>query len=107
MASSGSVGTLSWGAKLDSSEFKKGVRTVKKQMKEAQKAVSESIKMSGKSFTIATGAIGGATVALGAMTNASTDWVNAQVILAESIGSTHSASAGLELASTTFGVIYD
>ena len=107
MASSGSVGTLSWSAKLDSNEFKKGVKKVKKQMKEAQKAVSDSIKMIGKSFTIATGAIGGATVALGAMTKASADLVNAQVILADSIGSTQSEIAGLELASSSLGVSYD
>ena len=43
MASSGSVGTLSWSAKLDSNEFKKGVRKVKKQMKEAQKSVSPNL----------------------------------------------------------------
>ena len=67
MASSGSVGTLSWSAKLDSNEFKKGVKKVKKQMKEAQKAVSESIKVISSGFVIATGAIAGVTTALGAM----------------------------------------
>jgi len=67
MASSGSVGTLSWSAKLDSNEFKKGVKKVKKQMKEAQKAVSESIKVISSGFAVATGAIAGVTTALGAM----------------------------------------
>ena len=68
MASSGSVGTLSWSAKLDSNEFKKGVRKVKKQMKEAQKSVTESLKVISSGFAIATGAIVGMTGALGAMT---------------------------------------
>ena len=67
MASSGSVGTLSWSAKLDSNEFKKGVKKVKKQMKEAQKSVSESIKVISSGFAVATGAIAGMTTALGAM----------------------------------------
>ena len=68
MASSGSVGTLSWSAKLDSNEFKKGVRKVKKQMKEAQKSVTESLKVISSGFAIATGAVVGMTGALGAMT---------------------------------------
>ena len=67
MASSGSVGTLSWSAKLDSNEFKKGVRKVKKQMKEAQKAVGESIKIMANGFALATGAIVGVTGALALM----------------------------------------
>ncbi len=68
MASTGSVGTLSWSAKLDSNEFKKGVRKVKKQMKEAQKSVTESLKFISSGFAIATGAVVGMTGALGAMT---------------------------------------
>ena len=88
MASTGSVGTLSWSAKLDSNEFKKGVRKVKKEMKEAQKAVGQSLKMMAQSFTVATGAVAGLTGALALLTKETADTVNAQNILAESIGST-------------------
>ena len=59
MASSGSVGTLSWSAKLDSNEFKKGVKKVKRQMKDAQKNVTESLKVITSGFAIATGAVVG------------------------------------------------
>ena len=107
MASTGSVGTLSWSAKLDSNEFKKGVRRVKKEMKEAQKAVGQSLKMMAQSFTIATGAVAGLTGALAVLTKETADTVNAQNILAESIGSTQSEIAGLELASNALGVSYD
>lgn len=107
MASTGSVGTLSWSAKLDSNEFKKGVRKVKKEMKEAQKAVGQSLKMMAQSFTIATGAVAGLTGALALLTKETADTVNAQNILAESIGSTQSEIAGLELASNALGVSYD
>ena len=67
MASTGSVGTLSWSAKLDSNEFKKGVKRVKKQVQEAQKAVVKSVKLMASSFGLATSAIAGTTAALGAM----------------------------------------
>ena len=107
MASTGSIGTLSWSAKLDSNEFKKGVKKVKKQMKEMHKNVKKSFESLGRSMTLATGAITGATIALGAMVRASADVVNAQKILADSIGSTQSEIAGLELASSSLGVSYD
>ena len=107
MASTGSVGTLSWSAKLDSNEFKKGVRKVKKEMKEAQKAVGQSLKMMAKGFAVVTGAVTGATVALGAMVKQSADVVNSQKILADSIGATQQEIAGLELASDSMGVSYD
>lgn len=105
--SSGSVGTLSWSAKLDSNEFKKGVRKVKKEMKEAQKAVGESLKIMAQGFAVVTGAVTGATVALGAMVKQSADVVNSQKILADSIGATQQEIAGLELASDSMGVSYD
>ena len=107
MASTGSMGTLSWSAKLDSNEFKKGVRKVKKEMKEAQKAVGESLKVMAKGFAVVTGAVTGATVALGAMVKQSADVVNSQKILADSIGATQQEIAGLELASDSMGVSYD
>lgn len=107
MASSGSVGTLSWSAKLDSNEFKKGVKNVQKQMKQMKKNINQAFKDVSKSMSLATGAIGGATLALGAMTKASADLVNSQKILADSIGSTQSEIAGLELASSSLGVSYD
>jgi hypothetical protein len=107
MASSGSVGTLSWSAKLDSNEFKKGVRKVKKQMKEAQKSVTDSLKTMSKGFTIATGAVVGLTGALAYMTKQSAEVVNAQKILADSIGATQSEIAGMELVADSLGVSYD
>jgi hypothetical protein len=73
--STGSMGTLSWSAKLDSNEFKKGVRRVKREMKDAQKAVGKSLKMMAQGFTIATGAITGVTIALGTMVKQSAEGV--------------------------------
>ena len=107
MASSGSVGTLAWSAKLDSNEFKKGVRKVKKQMKEAQKSVAESIKIMSKGFAIATTAVVGLTGALAYMTKQSAEVVNAQKILADSIGATQAEIAGMELVADSLGVSYD
>ena len=107
MSSSGSVGTLSWSAKLDSNEFKKGVKNVKKQMKDMKKNVSKAFNSLNKSMAMATGAITGATGALAYMTKQSADLVNSQKILADSIGATQSEIAGLELASSSLGVSYD
>jgi len=107
MASSGSVGTLSWSAKLDSSEFKKGVRKVKKQMKEAQKNVAESVKIMAKGFTLATGAIAGVTTALGAMTAQSAKAVKEIQDLARVADTTFSDFVKMSEGAKKFGIEQD
>ena len=107
MASTGSIGTLSWSAKLDSNEFKKGVKRVKKEMQEAQKSISASIKVIASGFAAATAAVGGLASGLAILTKETADTINAQDILAKSIGSTQAEIAGLELSANALGVSYD
>lgn len=107
MASSGSVGTLSWSAKLDSNEFKKGVKKVKKQMKEAQINVAKSVKIMAKGFTLATGAIAGVTTALGAMTAQSAKAVKEIQDLARVADTTFSDFVKMSEGAKKFGIEQD
>ena len=107
MASQGSMGTLSWSAKLDSNEFKKGVRRVKKEMKEAQKAVGNSLKMIAQGFTVATGAIAGMTVAMGAMVKQSAEGVRELENLSKVADTTFQDFQKMAFGAKKFGVEQD
>ncbi len=107
MASQGSMGTLSWSAKLDSNEFKKGVRRVKKEMKEAQKAVGNSLKMMAQGFTVATGAIAGMTVAMGAMVKQSAEGVRELENLSKVADTTFQDFQKMAFGAKKFGVEQD
>ena len=107
MASSGSVGTLSWSAKLDSNEFKKGVKKVKRQMKDAQKNVTESLKVITSGFAIATGAVVGMTGALGALVKESAESVRELENLARISDTTFNDFVRMAEGAKKFGVEQD
>ena len=107
MAGNGKVGNLFFGINLDSKEFKKGMRQVKRNMKQFQKDMKNGFADVAKSATALTGAVAGLTAGAFALAKSTSELVNAQNILAESLGSTQAEIAGLELAADTMGVSYD
>ena len=107
MAGTGKVGNLFFGINLDSKEFKKGMRQVKRNMKQFQKDMKNGFADVAKGATVLTGAITGLTAGAFALSKQTSELVNAQNILAESLGSTQAEIAGLELASDSMGVSYD
>lgn len=107
MAGTGKVGNLFFGINLDSKEFKKGMRDIKKNMKSFQKDMKNGFADVAKGALVLTSAITGLTVGALALAKSTAEIVNAQDILAESLGSTQSEIAGLELAGDTMGVSYD
>jgi len=107
MAGNGKVGNLFFGINLDSKEFKKGMRQVKKNMKQFQKDMKNGFADVAKGATVLTGAVAGLTTGAFLLTKSVSELVNAQNILAESLGSTQAEIAGFELAADTMGVSYD
>ena len=107
MAGTGKVGNLFFGINLDSKEFKKGMKQVKRNMKQFQKDMKNGFATVAKGATALTGAITGLTAGAFALAKTTSELVNSQNILAESLGSTQAEIAGLELASDSMGVSYD
>ena len=107
MTGTGKVGNLFFGINLDSKEFKKGMRDVKRNMKKFQKDMKAGFLEVGKGAVALTGAITGLTTGAFALAKSTSELVNAQNILADSLGSTQSEIAGLELAADSMGVSYD
>ena len=107
MAGNGKVGNLFFGINLDSKEFKKGMRQVKRNMKQFQKDMKNGFATVAKGATALTAGITGLTAGAFALAKQTSELVNSQNILAESLGSTQAEIAGLELAADTMGVSYD
>jgi hypothetical protein len=107
MAGNGKVGNLFFGINLDSKEFKKGMRQVKRNMKQFQKDMKNGFADVAKGATALTAGITGLTAGAFALAKQTSELVNSQNILAESLGSTQAEIAGLELAADTMGVSYD
>ena len=107
MAGNGKVGNLFFGINLDSKEFKKGMRQVKRNMKQFQKDMKNGFATVAKGATALTAGITGLTAGAFALAKQTSELVNSQNILAESLGSTQAEIAGLELASDSMGVSYD
>jgi len=107
MSGTGKVGNLFFGINLDSKEFKKGMRQVKRNMKKFQKDMKSGFETVTKGALALTGAITGLTAGAIALSKETSELVNAQNILAESLGSTQAEIAGLEVASVSMGVSYD
>ena len=107
MAGTGKVGNLFFGINLDSKEFKKGMRQVKRNMKQFQKDMKNGFADVAKGAVALTGAVTGLTAGAFALAKSTSELVNSQNILAESLGSTQAEIAGLELAADSMGVSYD
>tara|TARA_R110002020_G_scaffold216263_1_gene423719 strand:+ start:4748 stop:6247 length:1500 start_codon:yes stop_codon:yes gene_type:complete len=102
--SSGKVGSLFYGMTLDTKEFKKRLKSVRKNTKTIGREISGTFKAIAKAGSFIGAGMGVASSAMLLFTKASLDAVKAQTLLAESIGSTQGEIAGLELLSKTMGV---
>ena len=102
--SNGKVGSLFYGMTLDTAEFKKRLKSVRKNTKTVGKQITASFKTMAKGATFVGAALAAGTTAMMLFTKASLDAIKAQVILAESIGSTQAEIAGLELFTKNMGV---
>ena len=107
MAGNGKVGNLFFGINLDSREFKKGMKKVKRNMKKFQKDMKAGFDEIGKGALALTAGITTLSAGVLKLTKDQADLVNAQDILAKSLGSTQAEIAGLELAADSMGVSYD
>ena len=102
--SKGKVGSLFYGMTLDTKEFKKRLKSVRKETKTIGKQITASFKTMAKGATFVGAALTAGAGAMFLFTKASLDAIKAQVLLAESIGSTQGEIAGLELFTKTMGV---
>jgi hypothetical protein len=102
--SSGKVGSLFYGMTLDTKEFKKRLKSVRKNTKTIGREISGTFKAIAKAGSFIGAGMGVASSAMLLFTKASLDAVKAQTLLAESIGSTQGEIAGLELFTKTLGV---
>jgi len=102
--SKGKVGSLFYGMTLDTKEFKKRLKSARKSVKTIGKEMTDTFKTIAKGGTVIGAGMAAGTAALMLFTKASIDAIKAQVILAESIGSTQGEIAGLELFTKNMGV---
>ena len=105
--SSGNAGSLFFGMTLDTKEFKKRLKTARKNLKAASKQMKEDLASIAKGGTILAAGIGAGSVAMLAFAKSTAEATNEQLLLADSIGATQSEIAGLELSADKFGVSQD
>jgi len=106
-AKSGNFGTLSWGMNLDTKEFKKKMKDIRKNTKKFGQEMTDQFKTIAKGFAGVTAAAiaGGGGMLFFAKNSLAA--VNAQLLLADSLGTTQAEIAGLDLAAQKFGVSQD
>ncbi len=102
--SKGKVGSLFYGMSLKTKDFKKNLKQARKNVGKIGREIVADFKKIGKAGALIGAGMGAGTAALMLFTKASLDAIKAQVILAESIGSTQGEIAGLELFTQTMGV---
>jgi hypothetical protein len=103
----GKVGSLFFGMTLDTNDFKKNLKDIKKKLAASGKEMQESFaKIAKAGAAIAVGfAAAGAGLILFAKNSAAA--TNEQLLLADSLGTTQSKIAALDLAAEKFGVSQD
>lgn len=104
MAEEDRAGILFWEMRLDNAQFKKGIKDAQESLKKAGAQITDSFKKISKASLIvgtAIAATGAGMLLFARNTLAAT---NAQLLLADSIGSTQKEIAGLELLTQKFGV---
>ena len=105
--SSGKAGSLFYGMTLFTGDFSKNLKKARKLLKQSGEAMRDSMKAIASGFAIVTGAAGVAAVGMLAFAKSTAESNNEQILLAKSIGATQAEIAGLEVASTRFGVSQD
>jgi len=106
-AKGGNFGTLSWGMGLDTKDFKKKMKDIRKKTKSFGQNMSASFVKIGKAFAGVGLAAGASAAGILLFTKNSLEATNAQILLADSIGVTQGDVAALELSATKFGVSQD
>lgn len=106
-AKGGNFGTLSWGMGLETAEFKKKMKAIRKSTKKFGQEMTDQFKTIAKGGAIVGTAFAVAGAGLLVFTKESLEAVNAQLLLADSIGSTQQEIAGLTLLTEKWGVDTD
>jgi len=105
--SSGKAGSLFYGMTLDAKDFKKRLKDVRKTLKSVGDEMRESFATISTGFAVVGAGVAAGTTAMLAFAHSTAEANNEQILLANSIGSTHSEVAGLELATNKWGVETD
>lgn len=103
-AKSGNFGTLSWGMNLDTSDFKKKMKQVRKNTKKWSERMTAQFKSVAKGVTIIGAAFAAAGAGILIFTKNILEANNAQILLANSLGATQADVAALTLGADRFGV---
>ena len=106
-AKGGNFGTLSWGMGLDTKDFKKKMKDIRKNTKKFGQEMTDQFKTIAKGGAIMATGLAAGSAGLLIFTKNSLEATNAQILLADSIGVTQGDIAALELSATKFGVSQD
>lgn len=102
--SKGKVGSLFWGMTLDTNDFKKKVKNIKKDMAKFGKQMKADLSAIAGGFKVVAAGVTGVAAGLIFLSKNTSENINRQKILADSIGTTQSKIAGLELSTKKWGV---
>lgn len=105
--SKGKLGSLFFGMTLETGDFKKKLSEARKALAKQGAVMRETFSKIAKGGAIIGAAFTAATGVMLAFAKSTAEAVSEQIILAESIGSTQAAIAGLEVAAQRFGVEQD
>ena len=105
--SSGKVGSLFYGMTLDTKDFKKKLKDSRKALKSIGEEMREAFSAVATGFTVVGAGVAAGSGAMFAFAKSTAEANNEQILLANSIGATQSEIAGLELATTRWGVESD
>ena len=106
-AKGGNFGTLSWGMGLDTKDFKKKMKDIRKNTKKFGQEMTDQFKTIAKGGAIMATGLAAAGAGLLIFTKNSLEATNAQILLADSIGVTQGDIAGLTLLTNKWGVETD
>jgi hypothetical protein len=102
--SKGKIGSLFYGMTLDTKEFSKSMKTMRKKMKSFGKMMKDDFKAIAKGGALVGTAMAAGSAGMLLFAKSTLEANNAQILLANSIGSTQADIAALELGAERFGV---
>ena len=102
--SEGKIGSLFYGMTLDTKDFSKKLKDVRKNLKTIGQSMREDFSKIAKGGLIIGSALAAGTTGLLLFSKSSLEATNAQLLLADSIGATQAEIAGLELSTQKWGV---
>lgn len=102
--SKGKIGSLFYGMTLDTKEFSKSMKTMRKKMKSFGKMMKDDFKAIAKGGAVLASAVVAGSAGMLLFAKNTLEATNAQLLLADSIGATQAEIAGLELMTQKWGV---